>query len=94
MNAGGLPQWPAKSLVLIGFTLLLQPAQEAQLGPVIGVEGQPGEADTVGYRRVVQLQGDLPLGAIRPRVGDAGPPAAGAVGSPRLGQVQLEVDAE
>ena len=22
-NAGGLPQWPAKSLVLIGFTLLL-----------------------------------------------------------------------
>lgn len=23
MNAGGLPQWPAKSLVLIGFTLLL-----------------------------------------------------------------------
>jgi TRAP-type mannitol/chloroaromatic compound transport system permease small subunit len=23
MNAGGLPQWPAKSLVMIGFTLLL-----------------------------------------------------------------------
>ena len=23
MNAGGLPQWPAKSLVIIGFTLLL-----------------------------------------------------------------------
>jgi len=23
MNAGGLPQWPAKSLILIGFTLLL-----------------------------------------------------------------------
>ena len=23
LNAGGLPQWPAKSLVLIGFTLLL-----------------------------------------------------------------------
>jgi TRAP-type mannitol/chloroaromatic compound transport system permease small subunit len=22
MNAGGLPQWPAKSLILIGFTLL------------------------------------------------------------------------
>src|SRR5258708_9617904 len=22
-NAGGLPQWPAKSLVIIGFTLLL-----------------------------------------------------------------------
>jgi TRAP-type mannitol/chloroaromatic compound transport system permease small subunit len=22
MNAGGLPQWPAKTLVLIGFTLL------------------------------------------------------------------------
>ena len=22
MNAGGLPQWPAKMLVLIGFTLL------------------------------------------------------------------------
>jgi TRAP-type mannitol/chloroaromatic compound transport system permease small subunit len=22
-NAGGLPQWPSKSLVLIGFTLLL-----------------------------------------------------------------------
>ena len=22
-NAGGLPQWPAKSLILIGFTLLL-----------------------------------------------------------------------
>ncbi len=23
INAGGLPQWPAKSLILIGFTLLL-----------------------------------------------------------------------
>jgi TRAP-type mannitol/chloroaromatic compound transport system permease small subunit len=23
MNAGGLPQWPAKSLILIGFTMLL-----------------------------------------------------------------------
>ena len=22
-NAGGLPQWPAKSLIMIGFTLLL-----------------------------------------------------------------------
>jgi TRAP-type mannitol/chloroaromatic compound transport system permease small subunit len=22
-NAGGLPQWPAKSLIIIGFTLLL-----------------------------------------------------------------------
>ena len=22
MNAGGLPQWPAKSLIMIGFTLL------------------------------------------------------------------------
>src|SRR5262249_33281012 len=71
---------------------LLQPPQEAPLGPVSGVEGQPGEADAVGRRLIEQVEGDLPLGAVAQRLGDAGPLAARPVGGPRLGQVQVAVE--
>src|SRR5262249_2854704 len=66
-------------------------AQQARLAAVALVEGQPGEADAVGHRPVVQLQGDLPLGPGGPPGGDAGGTAALAVGVPLLGQVQLAV---
>src|SRR5262249_24856289 len=71
---------------------LLQPAQQARLGPVNCVERQPGEADAVDHRPTGQGEGDLPLGAVAQRLGDAAPLAARPVGGPRLGQVQVAVE--
>src|ERR1051325_4374005 len=39
MNAGGLPQWPAKMLILIGFTLLFFQAISALIKRIAGTRG-------------------------------------------------------
>jgi TRAP-type mannitol/chloroaromatic compound transport system permease small subunit len=44
MNAGGLPQWPAKSLVMIGFTLLFFQGVSELIKRVAILNGRIGDA--------------------------------------------------
>ena len=40
-NAGGLPQWPSKSLIMIGFAMLLAQGVSERCSDQIGGEGNP-----------------------------------------------------
>src|SRR5262249_53566321 len=76
----------------VALAALAEAAEQARLAAVALVEGQPGEADAVGQRPVVQLQGDLPLVPVDQPVGDASGAAARAVGAPLPRQVQVAVE--
>ena len=67
MNAGGLPQWPAKMLVLIGFTLLFFQAISELIKRVAVMMGRipdpyhgPGGLKAAAEAEVARLLAETP----------------------------------
>jgi TRAP-type mannitol/chloroaromatic compound transport system permease small subunit len=70
MNAGGLPQWPAKSLILIGFTLLLMQGISELIKRVAVMRGLIPDpyASSGGIHDAVQAEAERILAAAKTEV--------------------------
>ena len=67
MNAGGLPQWPAKSLILIGFFLLfLQGISELIKRVAIMLDLIPDPQVGGGMQAVIEAEAERVLAAVNP----------------------------
>lgn len=66
MNAGGLPQWPAKSLVMIGFALLLIQGFSELIKRIAGVRGLI-EDPTESSKSAIESELEQHVGAIDKR---------------------------
>ena len=67
MNAGGLPQWPAKSLIMIGFALLLLQALSELIKRVAAMAGRipdPHEQGKEGARSSAEAAAERILATV------------------------------
>src|SRR5436189_6256665 len=67
MNAGGLPQWPAKSLILIGFCLLMLQAIAELIKRIAVMRGLIADPYTIGggMHDIVQAEAERVLTAVK-----------------------------
>ena len=65
MNAGGLPQWPAKSLIMIGFALLFLQGISELIKRIAVMQGVIADPHEGGAHSAVEAEAERILAVVK-----------------------------